>query len=203
MKKYILKSCIFISIVLITSCDPDNKPIFNTEQVKLKANINNPNEIITINDTLKITLQLPDTITSNTGIYPVRSLQECSFPMHISLIDTINRRSVLQRPPTYWVTQGSITNNSFFSMNTQNKPYGVTINFKPTQKGIYYLEVTQPWNLKINNGYDARLYVNFDVVDKHYNLLNVIAPYFGGQSFYQALVDKDAQGFGVYFFKVN
>lgn len=113
-RKFLTHLFTILSLVFLTSCDPDDKPIFNTEEVKLKAIIANTNEVLNLGDTLKLTLQLPDTVTSNSGTHPVKSLQECSFPMSISLVDTTNKKAVLQRPPVYWATQGSIGNNNFF-----------------------------------------------------------------------------------------
>ncbi len=192
-------------ILLFSSCDPDKKDIFNTEAVKLKATINNTSETINLGDTLKITVQLPDTIQSNTGVFPVQLLQKAQFYMKLSRIDTIKKIAVLFWPPDYWTTKGSIsgTNKFDFMFDKTAKPYGVTIHFKPPQKGLYYLEmVSQAGDIKINNSYEARLFVNFDVPDKHFNILSIISPYFGGQTFYDAFIQRDAQGFGTYFFRV-
>jgi hypothetical protein len=87
--------------------------------------------------------------------------------------------------------------------NTNQKPYEVKINFKPQTKGLYYLEIIgQPGQFKINNNYNARLFINFNVPNKHYNILSIISPFAGGQSFYDAAIQSDNEGFGVYFFRV-
>ena len=192
---------ILVSVLLI-SCDPDNKDIFNLESVKISGSINNTNQVIALGDTLKINVQLPDTIINSSGTFPVQSLQKAQFYMRILKVDTINNRVIRIDPPQFWTTQGSIspTNSYDFEFNKNAKPYGVTIHLKPQEKGIYYLEVvSQAGQLKINNKYEARLYVNFNVPDKH---LNLCLPFFG-----QVWVDAGNQhineGFGIYVFRVN
>lgn len=203
MRYFILIKIIACCLLFIT-CDPDNKDIFNTEVVKLKAVIVNTSETILLGDTLRIALKLPDTVISNTGAHPVQSLRRGNFSMYINKADTINRRADLVQMPAYWTEKGAIEGNFSFVMNTNVKPYEVIINLKPAAKGLYYLEViSQPGNLKINNNYDARLIIDFDVADKHYNLLRLISPYFGGQVFYNAFINREVNGFGTYFFRVN
>lgn len=195
---------IFTLSLFIASCDPHDKPIFNTEHVKLKATINNISETVLLGDTLKISLRLPDTIVSNTRTIVVQSLQRAFYAMRIFKVDTVNKKGISQLPPLYWASQGSTSNNLTLNLNTDRKPYGLVVNFKPKEKGIYYFEVVpQPGDLAMNKDYLARLYVGFDVADKHYNLLSLIAPYFSGQPFYDAVVQSDAEGFGVYFFRVD
>jgi hypothetical protein len=197
---------VFLLIILISfsSCDPDNKDIFNIEAVKIAATLNNTSQTINLGDTLKITATLPDTIINQTGTFPVQSLQRAQFYMYINKIDTINvGRATLILPPNYWTTRGRISPTNTYSFEfTQNaKPYGVVINFKPTEKGIYYLEVvSQAGQLEINNSYEARLFVNFNVLDKH---LTLAAPYLGGQAWLDNAALKDAEGFGKYVFRVN
>ena len=84
MKKLLLH--FVVAAVLLSSCDPDDKDIFNFESVKLEAEINNHNEIINLGDTLKISIQLPDTIINTTGTFPVHSVQKAQFYMYINKI---------------------------------------------------------------------------------------------------------------------
>jgi len=170
------------------------------ENVKLSAAINNSNQIIPLGDTLKITLLLPDTLVSNTSSLFVQSLQKAQFYMYINKIDTTTTgRATLINQPAYWVTKGSISStNSFdFEFNKDLKPYGVNINFKPSEKGIYYLEVvSQAGQLKINNSYEARLIVNFNVPDKH---IQLASQFLGSAWANEAMIRE----FGVYVFRVN
>lgn len=192
---------ILVSVLLI-SCDPDNKDIFNLENVKISGLINNTNQAITLGDTLKINVQLPEIIINSSGTLTVQSLQKAQFYMRILKVDTINNTVTSISPPLYWTTQGTIsqTNTYDFEFNNSTKPYGVAIDFKPQQKGIYYLEVvSQAGQLRINSTYESRLYVNFNVPDKH---LNLCLPFFG-QTWVDAANQSVAEGFGVYVFRVN
>ncbi len=201
--KIICLCLLAVNIILFSSCDPDKKDIFNFENLKLRATLNNTNENINLGDTLKISVQIPDTIFNTSGIFPIQSLQKAQFYMYINKIDTINSSASLMYPPNYWTTYGSIspTNTFSFEFEKTTKPYKVIINFKPQQKGIYYLEVvSQAGQLRINNSFESLLYVNFNVPDKH---LNIASQYLGGQSWLNNAIIKDAEGFGKYVFRVN
>jgi hypothetical protein len=197
-----MRNLIFVLIIsLLISCDPDNKDIFNTERVKLTATLSDTTEILLLGDTLKISLPLPDTIT-NSQTFIVQSLQRGQFYMSISKIDTINKKPILITPPNYWVTKGNISSTNFlsFEMSKTNKPYGIEIHFKPPSKGLYYLEMTsQPGQLKINNSYEARLFINFNAQNKHFHLAE---PFFG-QSWVYEVQQIVNEGLGVYVFRVN
>jgi hypothetical protein len=149
---------------------------------------------------MKINLSLPDTVVSNTGRIYVQTLQKAQFYMRINKIDTVTiGRATLINQPAYWVTKGSIspTNSFDFEFSNNLKPYGVIINFKPAEKGIYYLEVvSQAGQLKTNNSYEARLIVNFNVPDKH---INLASPYLGTEWTNEAMTRE----FGIYVFRVN
>ncbi len=201
MKGLILNFAVVIG--LLSSCTSDNKDIFNFEIVKLSAILNNNNENLSLGDTLKISLQLPDTLFNAADAFFVHSVQQAQFYMYINKIDTINNRTSLVNSSSYWTTYGSIspTNIFDFQFEKDTKPYGVVIYFKPPQKGIYYLEVvSQAGQLRINNTYESRLYVNFKVPNKH---LNLASQFLGGQIWLDNAILKDSEGFGKYVFRVN
>ena len=197
MKGLILSLMVFI--VLISSCDPDKKDIFNFESVKLGAEINNSNENLSLGDTLKVSLQLPDTIFNTEDAYFVHSVQQAQFYMYINKIDTINNRGPSVNSSSYWTTYGSISPTNIFNFQFEKsaKPYGVIINFKPQERGIYFLQVVpQAGQLKINNSYESRLIVNFNVADKHVGLAS---PFFDSAWTNEVMTSE----FGTYIFRVN
>ncbi len=201
-----LLKCLFLFTVsaFLFSCDPDKKDIFNTEFVKLFATVESNSENIQIGDTLRIALKIPDTITTGSHTQIVQSLQRGQFGMTIYRMDTATQRGTGLRPPAIWVSKGSAEGDLSYVCNTNQKPYEVIVNFKPQSRGLYYIEIiNQAGQLKINNNYEARLIVDFNVPDKHLNILSIIAPYFGGQPFYNGIIQKNTEGFGVYFFRVN
>ena len=200
--KCIIIICIIFTTVLF-ACDPGNKAIFNTESVKIRGTFNDTSPSIQLGDTLRIQVYLPDSVQSSTAKIPVQSVQYAQFYMRVYKVDTINNKGIVITYPKYWTSLGGIspTNVFDFVFNNGNRPFGVIFNFKPSEKGLYYLEVaSQPGILKINNNYEARLFVNFDVADKH---LALVSPYFGGQAWLDAANNNDALGFGVYAFRVN
>ena len=202
LKYLIMKKIIIIGTIitiLFSSCDPDNKDIFNFESVKIGATLNNSNQTISLGDTLKISVQLPDTIINATGIFPVQSVQDAQFYLKFRMVDTIHNTATLINQPNYWTSYGTISpvNTFSFEFFKTSKPFGVIINFKPQQKGIYYLEVvSQAGQLKINNAYEARLIVNFNVPDKH---IQLASPFLGSAWTNEAMIRE----FGVYVFRVN
>ena len=199
--KYIL---LYFVTTIFFSCDPDKKDIFNTEVVKINATIESNTEKINLGDTIKIKLLIPDTVTTSGSRQIIQTLQRGQFGMTCNLIDTANKKAVFMNSPNIWLTKGSREGNLSFIANTNAKPYEVVVCFKPPVKGLFLIEIiSQAGQFKINNNYEARLLVNFNVPNKHFNILAIIAPHFGGQQYYDAFVQKDIDGFGVYFFRVN
>ena len=190
---------VFIVLVSFCSCDPDNKDIFNLENVKLNATFNNTASSIRLGDTLKISLQIPDTLISNTTKINVVNLQKGQFYARFSKVDTINNRAIFIKPPIYWTTDGTINQMNSFSFEFSNriKPYSLKINFKPVEKGIYHVEVaSQPGDLAVNNKYEARLVIDFDVPDRH---INLAAPFYGQAWANESMTRQP----GTFVFRVN
>jgi hypothetical protein len=205
IKNIIMKKIIYFALstlLIATGCDPDAKDIFNDQYVKIKAEISNTNVAINLGDTLKISLKLPDTVTNGSTNFVVNSLQKGDFAMAINKIDTVNNKPilVLANSNAYWVTKGKFIPLYGYYLSTSNKPYELVINFKPQEKGIYYLDVvTQAGDLEINNNYSARLFVGFNVTNPH---LELGVPFFG-QEFVSGYNENIARGFGVYAFRVK
>lgn len=202
MRFSVLSLLVFLSFLLY-SCDPDKKDIFNTEHANISATIETNSENIQLGDTLKIKLKIPDTLITGSSTQIVHSLQRAQFGMTIYKMDTANKRGISIRPPFIWMSKGSMEGNLSYVCNTDQKPFETIINCIPQEKGLYYIEIiNQAGQFKINNNYEARLLVNFNTPNKHLNILSIITPYFGGQSFYDGVIQKETEGFGVYFFRV-
>ena len=165
-------------ILFFCSCNPNAGKELVNDNVQLNASFSNTNLSFPLGDTLRISLKLPDTLNGSLRTQTVQSLQRGFYAMYINKVDTINRRAILIQPPLYWLTKGTKEGNFSFVMNTDTKPYEVIINFKPQEKGLYYLEViAQPGVLKINGNSESNLIVNFSAIDKH---LTLVSNYFGG-----------------------
>ena len=83
MKKIICVFKIALCVFAITSCNPNAGKELITEIVQLKATLSNENESITLGDTLKIKLTLPDTVVNSLRTQTVQSLQRGYFAMRV------------------------------------------------------------------------------------------------------------------------
>ncbi len=200
--KIISKLLTLIAIFFILSCDPQPRDIFNDQYIKVKADINNTSGIISLGDTIKISLKLPDTVSNGTTNYVINSLQKGDFALGFSKIDTINKKSnlILSNTNSFWVTKGSLINSLGYTLTTTSKPYETVINFKPQEKGIYYIEViSQAGDFNINNNYSARLFVGFNTTNPHLELVSN----FVGLTWLNGVNNQITSGFGAYAFRVN
>ena len=176
-----MKSILLFAAIsfIIISCNPSAGLELNLETVIIGATLNNTNVSIALGDTLTMKVKIPDVVSSTSGNINVQSLQRTQFYMYINKIDTITNRATLIPSAQYWTTKGTISSTSPFDFlfNTNSAPYEVILNFKPQAKGIYYLEViSQPGKIRVNNAYDGRVVVNFNVPNQH---LHLATPFFG------------------------
>ena len=200
MRNTIALIAVFISIC-VTSCGPNRSNYYKDDFVSIKGRFNDTNRVIALGDTLKISLQLPDSMQTTLGVVPIQSVQKAFFAMSPRIVDTINKTYNLVNHSNYWTDAGP--SNGFFYFNTTTKPYRSVIYFKPPQKGIYYIEVApQPGDMKLNNQKQyVGLLVDFDVTNRH---LDIVAPHTtDGQGWLNAVANHNARGFGSYAFRVN
>jgi hypothetical protein len=203
MKPMLILVLLVSIIFLHNACNPSAGDPLITEFAKLNATISDTSENIRLGDTLTIGLRLPDTLITNSRSIAVNSLQRGFYSMRIFKIDTFNRTSIFFRQPYFWVAKGSTEGQSLLVMNNTIRPYEVIGKFKTPERGLYYLEVPpQTIELKINNDIRCNFRVGFATPNKHYSILSIIAPYFGGQTFFDAAAQRNNEGFGVYFFRV-
>lgn len=210
MKKYRIFLLGFILPAVIIGCDPDYHPS-ESYFAALNASINKTTESINLGDTLKFTLQWPDQLSTKTPLGDTRtetvnSLQWAWFAYRVFRMDTINRK-VYTRDSTKvseFLTEGTeVLCTSCYSFTPyfqkDSKPYRCVLNLVPQVKGIYYIEIIpQAGAFKVNNNFEGFFKVNFDVPNKH---LNIISPFISGWE--QAAEDRNRAGFGVYCFLVK
>ena len=196
------------ALLLSTTCKKDYYD--GTELVLLKATLNNRNEVIRLTDTLKITLEVPLTITSETNVTtPVNSVQQALYNVDLVQIDTasINAATGMVRvtrivsPRALVVSEGSMPPHAIgtISVSTTRPPFRSVLNLIPPAKGVYYVR-TSKGVLKVNKSYEAFLKVNFDVPDKHWTLANRYIP---GYSTAPEILSTDAEGNANYWFRVR
>ena len=185
------------------SCDPNNKDIFNTEVVRLKGQLSNNTDTININDTLIFTLTLPLTINGTTQNVTVNNVQEGFYYLKVQKFDTVTKRAKIILPAdpeaVYFVNPGS-QSNAAINLQTNIQPYTSKFHLIPKEGGLFYLEVVgQPGRLKVNGNYEARLIVNFDVINKHHEMMSRYL----GNDWLNGIRQLDTEGFGFYVFAVK
>ena len=207
MKNKISITALLISIIFF-SCEPPRGQLEN-DFVKLNATLSNTAETIQLGDTLKFKLSLPDNLVTSTRTVSINSLQEGWYQFQFYLIDTILKTGIKMSGNSILVTDGYISpNGAAVYLSNSNKPFTATINLIPPTKGVYTFEiVSQPGRLMINNSnIPIGLKVNFDVADKHWNM---IAYYYNiyfntnVNEFLASVQQRNSEGYGYYGFKVN
>ena len=194
---------VLVSLFSAGSCDPNNKDIFNTEVVKLKGQLNNNSDTININDTLIFTLNLPLTVNGTTQNVAVSNVQEGFYYLVVQKFDTVTKRAKIILPAdpeaVYFVNPGNQT-NAAIHFRKDFQPFISKFHLIPKEGGLFYLEVVgQPGRLKVNGNYEARLIVNFDVINKHHEMMSRYL----GNDWLNGIRQLDAEGFGFYVFAVK
>jgi len=196
MIKYFLAFGV-LSLYLI-SCNPPSK-YFDPEFVKLNMTLNDTAETISLGDTLKFKLTIPDTLNGVSRRVPVNTLQQGFYTFTFYQIDTIAKRGIRLGGNCIYVTEGT-TDGFQVNVSKSTKPFTATLNLIPPSKGVYNFQVTpQPGTIRVNNSYEAGLRVNVDVTDKHWSMF---ISYFGS-GWINDLPQVDASGYAFYAFKVN
>lgn len=205
LRSLLLFAC--LAFLLSTTCKKDYYD--GTELVLLTATLNNATETLRLTDTLKVTLNLPAVLTSESGmVVPVSSVQEVVYSFTLYQVDTVNTNPAtgavqvirLVSPSTLVVTKGRLSPNmSSAYLTTSGPPFQSVLNIIPPTKGVYYVQ-TIKGVLKVNNGFGAFLRVNFGVPNKHWTLAD---QYIAGYSTSPEIIQADAEGNGPYWFRVK
>jgi len=206
----LLHLALFASLpfLLSTTCKKDYYS--GDEFVLLKATLNKTNETLYQGDTLKVTFVLPNTLTSESGVVtPVYSVQEVLYNIDLFQIDTLNtnvatgaiRVTRIVSPSALVVSEGSMSPYGIGSVltSTAKPPFKSVLNIIAPTKGVYYISITKG-GLTVNDSYEAFLRVNLTVPDKHWTLAD---KYIAGYSTSLEITRADAEGNGIYWFRVK
>jgi hypothetical protein len=200
MKNNLLIFLLFAQVAMASTCKKDYYT--GTENVRLKATLNNSNESIHLGDTLKVTLSIPNTFVSESSqSINVNSLQQGLYTFVFYQLDTITKNVTrIRTTNNISVSKGSIDNYlASVYVSTSNTPYESILNIIPTSKGVYYLQITGSGSVKVNNAYEAFLKVNFNVTDIH----NAMMSYYISPEFGNSMLTSQNDGIGIYAFRVN
>lgn len=198
MKNKLLIFLAFLPVLLSSKCKKDYYT--GTENVRLKADFNNTNEVLNLGDTLKVTLTIPNSITSESGVInSVSSVQEGLYNFTLYQIDTVTRIGTrIRTTANISVSKGSIDSYLASVYVSTNSPFNSVLNIIPTTKGIYYVQITGVGSLKINNSYQSFLKVKFNTLDIH----NAMMSGYLGTDFGNSMLASQNNGIGIYGFKV-
>lgn len=197
-----------LPFLLSTTCKKDYYS--GDELVLLRATLNKTNENIYQGDTLKITLVLPNTLTSESGIVtPVSSVQEVLYNIDLYQVDTLNtnvatgavRVTRIVSPSALVVSEGSMSPYGIGSVlvSTAKPPFKSVLNIIAPTKGVYYIR-TSKGGLTVNDSYEAFLRVNLAVPDKHWTLAD---KYIAGYSTAPEIISVEADVYANYWFRVK
>ena len=199
--KPVLIALLFFSHVLISNtCKKDYYT--GSEYVRLSATLNDTAAILTLGDTIKVKLTIPDIVVSESGeAVNVNSVQQGAYTFVFYQFDTLTQRVTrIRNSAAISVSKGSIDSYlSSVNVTTSDYPYESILNIVPPSKGVYYLSIQDKGMFKANNSYESFLRVNFNVQNIH----NDIMTQHSSADVGYAMLESQTNGNGFYVFKVN
>jgi hypothetical protein len=190
------------------SCDPPRSSIRTNDSINLKAEVNDTSEILKIGDTLKVYVRVNEMVRTDMGLVTVEKvLSNSFFSCILSNIDTLTGYGQLilfndlNAPVLKRMTKGNFTASLENSWNFNlTAPYEVEVQLIMKRKGVFVLEIQpQAGILNYNNSKKANVFVNFNVVNKHHDLLGKYL----GVPYVLSLAQREQLGFGTYGFRVE
>ena len=187
------------------SCDPPKSLGVYDGVVNINAKIVNPRDSIGINDTIRIQLEVPDTLIYNGQPTPVffGNNDGANCGIRLNKIDTINAGSI--GPATGSITLASIgylnPNKAIFFKQVGNRLKAEYL-YLPKTKGVFFLEQQQDGSLDASNRqYKFSFKFNFGNINhNHQMLIDSAGP---AAHFNLYLQGHIVNGWEIYGFKVN
>lgn len=205
--KHCLRLCIMKKILIVLLlptliCSMCKKDYYTgTENVRLLATINNENETLNLGDTLKIKLVIPPILISESGVSTnVSSVQRGLYSFVFYKLDTVTKTVTrITDNASIFMSKGTIDVSLANVYTSIVSSYESILNIKPPSKGIYYIQVTGLGSIKVNGNYEAFLKVNFNVLNKHWDMYSTYIP---GYSSSPDIIRYEADGYGTYCLRV-
>ena len=199
-KLLLITLLLFTHLLISNTCKKDYYS--GSENVRLSATLNDSADVISLGDTLKVKLTIPDIVVSESGqVINVNSVQQGLYTFNFYQFDTLTRRATrIRNSDAISVSKGTI--DSYLSsvyVSTTNNPNESILNIVPATKGIYYLEIHDKGAFKVNNNFEAFLKVNFKVQNIHNDIMTQYSSFDIGN----AMLESQINGIGFYVFKVN
>ena len=191
-------------IISLASCDP-RANIFDPAPVLINAQIINPRDSIYIGDTIKVYLEIPDTIVYNGKHFATFIGNDDGGNIGITLYKINKSHAGAIGPPDSSVNFASIGSYNQYDVVTFQKisnKLEALVNFIPGKKGVYFLDVTEYGYLVINNkSLNVRFNFNYGSINRNHQMLIDSAG--SAANFNLYLQDHAQQGLEVYGFNVK
>jgi hypothetical protein len=194
----------FAALFFITSCDPQPKYAQFEGTTQVIGKVINPRDTIGIDDTVKIRIELPDTVLYNgvkTGLF--YDEKNCYLGLQLQKFDKTgagNMRYAFGNNTL--ATIGSLNNNRLlFFQRIGNKLLGEYA-FIPKSKGIFFIDQQLPGDLYANNEqYHLKFTFNYGNINRNHKIL--LDSIGAGTNFNLFLQDRINNGLEVYGFVVK
>ncbi len=167
---------IFSAVILFISCDPrSSKDLYQQGSMMINVNILNPRDSVNLGDSICFVFDVPDTILINSNKYsPTYEVNDgISITLNDCKMDTSlggEWRSYTPDCDTY-ANPGTLQPDFSLAKLSNRKLYGKFF-LIPKSRGVYFLQNQQAGYFSINNqGLKGRVFIKFDVPDKHHDLL--------------------------------
>jgi len=178
MKTKISVCLLFVSVLILSSCDPKVIDPHLENEAKMKVKIINPKDSIKLGDSVLIMFEVPDSIILN-GVSTFLSSKEiCSVSCAYNLIDSVNEVGYISYPSSAITYTNPGNYNNYGSLTLAKVSNRLLSSFYviPKSKGVYFLECRSAGSLDANNGMvQTKLVYDFEVSDKHLDLLRKAA----------------------------
>jgi hypothetical protein len=188
--------------VITLSCDPPLNSL-SAGTFSIKAKVSNPNDTIHLGDSIYFDFEIPDTINLGGSAVALTSKDGCDLTTTLSQADSTLTGGL--RMSTNGVklygNPGIISNGGIRFYQSGGRCWG-RLYLIPQSPGVYILFCQAPGYFTGNSDeLEARVVYDFDVADKHHNLLKKAA---GQQNNIDVWIQsEESKGQGVYAFAVK
>lgn len=137
---------LYTLLLVLQACDPpadctDIRCIDSPIITKLKANLSDTSYLLRIGDTLKLFVEIPDTLTSNYGNISVSTVQKATVSIRFYSVDSIVSKTIFAiNSESYLLKIGKFASQSQI-VEFNNDMKKIEVNFPLKKKGKFYIQM--------------------------------------------------------------
>ena len=172
------------------------------KDVLFKVKLQDTNRILKIGDTVKLSIEVPDTIlTKQNDTISIESVQEANVFIKLGILDSTSRAKITFDGYSVISKIGNVENSSKISFDLLNRPTSLSIYYILNKRGIYqFSQSSDQGRFFFNEFIKARSSINF-IVNRSNSDLST--PYFGDSLKQLYDTHNDLYGKQYYFFEVK